>query len=605
MAVKFTNCARCGWVVPEFKYCDHCAANIAAAAPAPPRPAPAPSPPPPPLGGPMQRLREARDLHAQGKLAEAAAALDAGVIRWSASSPDTAMQAARILLRGGARGEALIREALAPADLCKVGEIAQSLDQLIREALAPADLCWKYAQAFADLGYGKEALELMRRLEGMDAQQTGLFVKLLTQQGQWESVDLKAVERSGALGFIESVSAHKGPEPALQLLQTIPSDTWAMEEYVVAARLYLALDRFDEARQLVEWIRPITAAPELFFIYAQFCEGKGRIEKAKEIYRALSKSDRQRAQAEERLKILEELPSDDYSRTASVAGSAVTHPSMLEEAAPASPGQAAAGGLIAGRFEVTGTLGVGGMGFVLKAQDRKLLRAVAVKRMRPELAADPRLRGMFIEEARTLSALSHSHIVAIYDIVESGKDVFLVMEYVDGKALARLLALRRTIPARECLRILRAVCDALGYAHEQGIWHRDLKPANILLNRKGDVKVADFGLAKRARDGAGSGQGAAGTYAYMAPEQHVGQAAAASDLFALGVTAYELLTGVLPYPADLPDLRQRKLAQQYDPLPAEVPQALRDAIHACLKGQAAARPSGAEALARALAHVQV
>ncbi len=153
------------------------------------------------------------------------------------------------------------------------------------------------------------------------------------------------------------------------------------------------------------------------------------------------------------------------------------------------------------------------------------------------------------------------------------------------------------------MRILRAVCDALSYAHEQGIWHRDLKPANILRNRKGDVKVADFGLAKRARD-AGRGDGVAGTYATMSPEQHVGQASAASDLFALGVTGYELLTGRHPFPADLPDLRQRKLKPQYDPLPPEVPQVLREAVHACLIGDPRGRPGGADVVLRSLAGVE-
>jgi dienelactone hydrolase len=217
-----------------------------------------------------------------------------------------------------------------------------------------------------------------------------------------------------------------------------------------------------------------------------------------------------------------------------------------------------AGQLIASRYRIRNRIGEGGMGVVYAAFDEQLRRQVAVKFLPSAYQADDDRLGRFRNEAHTLSALNHPHIVTIFEIGQTETTPFIAMEFVEGQTLrARLRAGR--LPLRDALDIALQVARALGAAHEKGIVHRDIKPENVMIRRDGYVKVLDFGVAiLRARDDTTqsmlSGEsletviaGVAGTLAYMSPEQIDGRLDARSDLFSLGVLLCEMATGTNPF----------------------------------------------------------
>ena len=211
-----------------------------------------------------------------------------------------------------------------------------------------------------------------------------------------------------------------------------------------------------------------------------------------------------------------------------------------------------------GPYEVLALIGAGGMGEVYRARDLRLNRDVAIKVLPPDRVGDESRRRRFVQEAQAVSALNHPHIITIYEIESANGIDFIVMEYVRGKSLDTLIP-HHGMRLNEFLRIAIPIADALAAAHVHGIIHRDLKPANVMVGTDGGVKVLDFGLAKlmgdeRAADetaedvtaaGAVSAPGKiAGTPAYMAPEQALGERVdARSDIFSFGAMLYEMLTG--------------------------------------------------------------
>ena len=214
------------------------------------------------------------------------------------------------------------------------------------------------------------------------------------------------------------------------------------------------------------------------------------------------------------------------------------------------------GDLLAGRYRIVGTLGAGGMASVWHGHDERLDRDVAVKVLLPNLAADPALAARFDREARSLAAAGHPAIVSIFDVEPgdpaTGREPFYVMELCDGGSLAERLA-EGPMPPDDAIHVLAAVAEGLAALHDRGIVHRDVKPGNILFCG-GRTKLADFGLARPEQATAASALSVAGTVAgtlaYLAPELvQGGQASAASDTYALGVVAFQALTGQLPRPA--------------------------------------------------------
>jgi serine/threonine protein kinase len=211
------------------------------------------------------------------------------------------------------------------------------------------------------------------------------------------------------------------------------------------------------------------------------------------------------------------------------------------------------------QLEILGLIGQGGMGFVFKARQPKLERFVALKLLPETLAADPAFAERFSREGRVLARLSHPNIVTVHDFGQASGFFFLLMEYVDGVNLRQAMKAGRFTPD-QALAVVPRICDALEFAHNEGVLHRDIKPENILLDGKGRVKIADFGIAKIIGAETGpsteSAQAAiehtltsvVGTPQYMAPEQleNPRQVDRRADIYSLGVVFYEMLTGELP-----------------------------------------------------------
>jgi serine/threonine protein kinase len=204
------------------------------------------------------------------------------------------------------------------------------------------------------------------------------------------------------------------------------------------------------------------------------------------------------------------------------------------------------------QFEILELIGRGGMGYVYKARQLHLGREVALKLLPEKLSTDPHFAERFMREARVLARLNHPNIVMVHDFGHTGGYYYLVMEFVDGLNLRQAMRMGKFSPA-EALAIVPKICDALQYAHEEGVLHRDIKPENILLDARGRVKIADFGIAKIVGEEKGpitlTGTGASlGTPHYMAPEQfeNPSQVDHRADIYSLGVVFYEMLTGELP-----------------------------------------------------------
>ena len=187
--------------------------------------------------------------------------------------------------------------------------------------------------------------------------------------------------------------------------------------------------------------------------------------------------------------------------------------------------------LLAGRYQLRAPIGAGGMGTVFEAHDQLLKRRVAIKRVSPELEADPLARERLRREALAAAALDHPYICQIHEIGDANGHLFIVMEYVEGETL-HALARRSLLPLRQVVELATEIAEALDEAHRRGIVHRDLKPANIMLTAQGHVKVMDFGLAKQMAPAAADDSAAVtkltdsgmrlGTPAYMSPEQVLG-----------------------------------------------------------------------------------
>src|SRR5512147_678793 len=211
------------------------------------------------------------------------------------------------------------------------------------------------------------------------------------------------------------------------------------------------------------------------------------------------------------------------------------------------------GRVVAGRYRLESRLGEGGMGVVYRARHVLIDRVVALKLIRPDLRGETHLRAWMLREARAANRVDHAHIIDIHDIGETEEgELYLVMEYLVGTSLSTELA-RGPMPLARSVDILEQMCAALARAHDLGVVHRDLKSDNILLmargGRKDFVKILDFGLAGLVHDPRLAPKGAVfGTPEYMSPEQARGeQAGPQSDLYALGVLFFEMLTGQLPF----------------------------------------------------------
>src|SRR5579864_810815 len=279
-------------------------------------------------------------------------------------------------------------------------------------------------------------------------------------------------------------------------------------------------------------------------------------------------------------------------------GSGSNAPTQIDLGTPGSSGAATqvAGGhpvlppgtLLANRYEITALLGEVGMGAVYKANDRELNRPVALKVIRPDLARNQSIVDRFKQELLLAHQVTHKNVIRIYDWGESEGLRFITMEFIEGEDLRTLLLRKKKLAPEEAVDIMQQVCRALDAAHAVEVIHRDLKPQNIMRDHSGRILVMDFGLA-RTLEGDGMTQTGAlvGTMDYMSPEQALGKPLdQRSDLFAIGLIFYELLTGKMPYRADSAIASLLKRTQEraapvvtHDP---NIPPALSDIVSKCL-----------------------
>jgi serine/threonine-protein kinase len=264
---------------------------------------------------------------------------------------------------------------------------------------------------------------------------------------------------------------------------------------------------------------------------------------------------------------------------------------------------------VAGRYVIERRLGAGGMSTVFKANDTVLERPVAVKLLAEHLADDDAFVARFRREALSAARLQHPNIVQVFDSgqdPESGRH-YIVMEYVDGPSCADLLRERRELDIEQTVRAIRDACHGLDYAHRAGVIHRDVKPGNLLQAKETWItKLADFGIAKAAEQTRITQVGSIlGTAAYLSPEQARGdEAGPASDIYSLGVCAYQFLTGRLPH--EYASLTELALKQQQDPVSPvreyrpEVPAALDQAVRLSLEPDPGHRYASALDMAEAI-----
>ena len=293
---------------------------------------------------------------------------------------------------------------------------------------------------------------------------------------------------------------------------------------------------------------------------------------------------------------LEAPPSVPAPSSSSV--SHITSTSSVDE------GRFIAGTLLGGRYRIIGLLGRGGMGEVYRATDMMLGQSVALKFLPVEASSNPRLLERFHGEVRVARQVSHPNVCRVYDIGEIEGMPFISMEYVDGEDLAELLLRIGRLPSDKALETARKLCAGLAAAHERGVIHRDLKPQNIMMNKRGEVVIMDFGLAAIADQLSGD-EVRNGTPAYMAPEQLKGsEVTARSDIYSLGLVLYELFTGKKPF--DAKNVRQLIEMQESTHLPsmttaaADIDPMVEKVIRRCLEPDPAKRPATALLVAMAL-----
>ena len=261
---------------------------------------------------------------------------------------------------------------------------------------------------------------------------------------------------------------------------------------------------------------------------------------------------------------------------------------------------------VAGRYRLDERLAAGGMGEVWKGFDLRLGRSVAIKILHAGLSDDDKFRARFQLEARAVAALQSPGIVALYDYgEEDGEDgtiAYLVMELVKGRSLAEMLRERGTLPPAEVMGIVATAADALEVAHRADIIHRDIKPANLLVDEEtGAVKIVDFGIAAaRGASGLTETGTVMGTLAYASPEQLNGQElTGATDVYSLGVVAYEALTGRPPFVSDTPvAVMSGHMHQAPPPLSREIPSGVAQIVLQALRKDPGARYASAADLAR-------
>jgi tetratricopeptide (TPR) repeat protein len=358
--------------------------------------------------------------------------------------------------------------------------------------------------------------------------------------------------------------------------------------------LDLAAEKLGEA---VSAAGDTDSAPlELLERLGDLLQRAGHAERALETFETLRKRDYTYPGAAERVEALRELRQTQQQASA-----------FATRARTASGAPTAVGGAPAeSRYELLAEIGRGGMGVVYQARDRRLGRSVALKRLPDNLRENPTAVQLFLREARAAAALNHPNIVTVFDAdQEEDGNYYITMEFLDGLPLDKILAKRGRLTARDGIRLATQIATGLQYAHEQRIVHRDIKTANLFFTRDRVVKIMDFGLAKMLEEVRRSATVIGGTPYYMAPEQASGENVDhRADLYAFGVTLYELLTGTVPF-------REGDVTWHHRNTPApdpraqvpDLPDALAELVLQLMEKEPDARPASAAEVGARLAEI--
>lgn len=260
------------------------------------------------------------------------------------------------------------------------------------------------------------------------------------------------------------------------------------------------------------------------------------------------------------------------------------------------------GHVFGGRYELKARLAIGGMGEVWQAVDKVIERNVAIKILKEEYLGDKAFRERFRAEARHAALVNHEGIASVYDFGEEEGSAYLVMELVPGEALSTIIERERFLSAERVLDIVAQTASALHAAHQAGLVHRDVKPGNLLITPDGRVKITDFGIARAVDQVPLTATGQVmGTVQYLSPEQASGKSAnALTDIYSLGIVAYEALAGKRPFTGESQvAIAMAHIKTPPPPLPESIPLAVRNLILACLAKKPERRPTSARQLARA------
>jgi len=268
------------------------------------------------------------------------------------------------------------------------------------------------------------------------------------------------------------------------------------------------------------------------------------------------------------------------------------------------------GTTFAGRYEIVEELGAGGMGRIYRAFDKKLQEDIALKLIRPDIGADRKTIDRFHNEIKIARKIRHKNVCGMYDFHEEGKTLYLTMEFVRGEDLRSLIHRMKVLPTGTAVSIARQIAEGLSEAHKLGIVHRDLKPGNIMIDKDGQAKIMDFGIARSLLGKGLTGEGMiVGTPEYMSPEQVDGKEAdQRSDIYALGIILYEMLIGRAPFEGETPFSIANKHKTEPPPIPKkiipQIPEDLNKLILRCLEKEKSKRHQTADELVAVLLAVE-
>jgi tRNA A-37 threonylcarbamoyl transferase component Bud32 len=454
----------------------------------------------------LARLMQARAHESRGELEEASRLLEqAGQVT----------QAADMLARSGSAASASLYEEA--GEFGRAAEIHQASGDMLAAARA-----WEAAYEY------ENAIECYRQLGDV-----GQVLALLEKSGDYYEAGRLSVEQGEIGRAIQNLQQVEPRHPHYGDACRVLGDVLAEQ-----GNRDFALEKLDEARAVSGLEAMHIALRER---YGRMLEDAGRLGDAIEVLSSVRREDIGYRDVDERIAALKQRLTEIEAERAEAATRVAT-PAAATDVAPG------AGPAIDDRYEIEGQIGAGGMGVVFKARDKQLGRMVALKRLPENLSQHPAAVKFFEREARSAAALNHPNIVTVYDAGRANGQYFITMELLEGTPLDAIAKKHGALPPLVVAQLGVQIATGLHFAHRNKIIHRDIKPANLFLTRDKIVKIMDFGLAKMVEEARKGATVVGGTPYYLAPEQAAGdEVDHRADLYALGVTLYQLASGGLPF----------------------------------------------------------